>query len=94
METSQYTRKGNDIKEDEGQIEDNEKVNSINKSKSLVMSTKRSDEFERPHRKCRKKYCDWMKFNSDTYCPNIEFLKEHIVADKSSAPDLARVSSR
>lgn len=71
-------RKKSNNKEDKEQDEHNEKVNSISKSKLRVRSTKLNDgEFEQPCRKLRKKHCDWIKSNFDTYCPNIKFLKEN-----------------
>lgn len=66
-------------------------------------SVKRSDEFEGLLGKPRKKHCDWMKSNSDTYCPNrpkllkVNYARRKAfgrlttyVTDEPSAPDLSK----
>lgn len=81
------------------QDKNDEEIDIHKYSEPYMKSIKRSDVFEEPHVKKsrKKKHCNWMKSNSDTYCPKFlqayrhqktfDYLKKYIT-DKPSAPDL------
>lgn len=59
------------------QDKNNTEIN-VSKSEPDTRSINQSDAFEEPLRKSgKKRHCDWMKHNSDMYCPNIKFLKSN-----------------
>lgn len=66
-------------KEETTKHNENDAEINVRKSEPGVRSIKRNDAFEEPFRKSHKKHCHWMKYSSDTYCPNIKFLKTNRV---------------
>lgn len=64
-------------KEETMEQDKSDKGNGIYKSEPSTRLTKRSD--GSLDRKSRKKHCYWMKFTSDTYCPNTKLFKNYHV---------------